>query len=495
MLKELLNIYEIFVGIFSITYILFYLTLAFLSYYAIKQYLNTKHFIHNNVLVKSNHIPGVSVIAPAFNEGATVVYNVKSLLSLNYPKFEVVLINDGSSDDTLEKLIGEFELVKVDFYYEAKIPTGPVRGHYKSTNPLFSKLLVVDKENRKSKADASNTGINSTKYPLILCTDVDCILKKDAIIKLAKPFIESKKKIIATGAGIRSSNSCEVKDGFLVKIHFPTGWYARFQELEYVRAFLFGRMALSQINSLLLVSGGLGMFDKEIVINAGGYWHKSLGEDMELVIRMRKYMYDNKLPFLIQYIPESLCWTEVPGNKTILIRQRMRWARGLIQTLFLHKNLVFNPKYERTAFFIIPYFIAFEFLIPIMEVVGIITTLLFFIFFKINFLFFFYITLLVYLFYLILTIVSIFLDDIIYKNYANTKEIVILILMAIIEPFFYHPVNTYASLKGYYHFIQQKEQNWGNMQRQGFNTSIRSKIAEGNLQNTESKIQNSKIKN
>ena len=470
MVNDILKIYTVFVAFFSLTYILFYLVLAFLSYYAIKQYLNRKYFITNNVLVKSNHLPGVSVIAPAFNEGATVVYNVKSLLSLNYPKYEVVLINDGSTDDTLEKLIREFELVKVDFYYEAKIPTGPVRGHYKSTNPVYSKLLVVDKENRKSKADASNTGINSTKYPLILCTDVDCILKSDAIIKLAKPFIESEKKVIATGAGIRSSNSCEVKDGFLVKIHFPKGWYARFQELEYVRAFLFGRMALSQINSLLLVSGGLGMFDKDIVINAGGYWHKSLGEDMELVIRMRKYMYENKFPFSIKYIPESLCWTEVPGNKTILIRQRMRWARGLIQTLFLHKNLVFNPKYKRTAFFIMPYFIAFEFLIPIMEILGILTLLYFFIFSEVNYLFFLYINLLVYIFYLTLTITSILLDDVIYKNYANAKEIIILILMAIIEPFFYHPINTYASLKGYYHFVKQKEQNWGNMQRQGFST-------------------------
>ena len=178
-----------------------------------------------------------------------------------------------------------------------KLKQVAVRGHYKSTNPLYSKLLVVDKENGKSKADASNAGINSTKYPLFLCTDVDCILKNDTIIKLAKPFIESKKRVIATGAGIRISNSCEVKDGFLVKIHFPKGWYPRFQELEYVRAFLFGRMAWSQINGLLLVSGGLGMFDKEIAVAAGGYWHKSLGEDMELITRMRKYMYDNKLPF------------------------------------------------------------------------------------------------------------------------------------------------------------------------------------------------------
>jgi cellulose synthase/poly-beta-1,6-N-acetylglucosamine synthase-like glycosyltransferase len=362
-------------------------------------------------------------------------------------------------------------LIKVDFYYQEKIPTNPVRGHYKSTNPLYSKLLVIDKENRKSKADAVNVGINSTKYPLFLCTDVDCILKNDTIIKLAKPFIESKKRVIATGAGIRISNSCEVKDGFLVKIHFPKGWYPRFQELEYVRAYLFGRMAWSQINGLLLVSGGLGMFDKEIAIAAGGYWHKSLGEDMELVTRMRKYMYDHKLPFLIQYIPESLCWTEVPATREVLIRQRVRWSRGLIQTLNLHKNIFFNPKYERMGFLIFPYFFAFEFLIPILELIGVLVLIISFFTLNLDYVYLLYLTLTIYLFYLIITFISILLDDVIYKNYANTKEIITLVLMAMIEPFFYHPVNVYASLKGYYHFFSQKEQSWGNMQRQGFNTT------------------------
>ena len=471
MINDILSVYVNFIGVFSFTYITCYCILAGLSYYAIKKSLNTKYFIPNNVIIKSNYIPGVSVVAPAFNEGANVVYNVKSLLSLTYPKFEIVLVNDGSTDDTLQKLIDEFELKKVDFYYEEKIKTKLVRGHYKSTNPLYSKLLVVDKVNGKSKADASNAGIHSTKYPLFICTDVDCILKNDTIIKLAKPFIQAKKRVIATGAGIRISNSCEVKDGFLVKIHFPKGWYPRFQELEYVRAFLFGRMAWSQINGLLLVSGGLGMFDKEIAIAAGGYWHKSLGEDMELITRMRKYMYDNKLSFSIQYIPESLCWTEVPATREVLIRQRVRWARGLVQTLYFHKNVFFNPKYERTGFLIFPYFFFFEFLIPILEVIGVLVLILGLFILDVNYINFLYLSLTVYLFYIIVTFISILLDDVIYKNYANAKEIATLIIMAIIEPFCYHPVNVYASIKGYYHFFRQKEQSWGNMQRQGFNTA------------------------
>jgi len=468
MLNDILNSYISCIGIFSITYIICYCVLAVLSYYAIKKYLNNKNSLPNNAILKSNNLPGISVIAPAFNEGANVVYNVKSLLSLSYSKLQIILVNDGSTDDTLEKLIQEFDLQKVDFYYQEKIKTQTIKGHYKSTNPIYSKLLVVDKENGKSKADASNAGINSSKYPFFLCTDVDCILKNDTLIKLAKPYIESKVRVIATGAGIRISNSCEVTNGFLVKIHFPKQWYPRFQELEYVRAFLFGRMAWSQINGLLLVSGGLGLFDKEIAIAAGGYWHKSLGEDMELITRMRKYMHLKKIPFAIKYIPESLCWTEVPATKEVLIRQRVRWARGLIQTLYLHKTIFLNPKYKITGLLIFPYFFFFEFLIPILELIGVIILVLGLFILNINYVYFLYLSLTVYLFYLIITFISILLDDVIYKNYSNSKEIIALIGMAMIEPFCYHPITVYASLKGYYHFFTQKEQIWGNMQRQGF---------------------------
>ncbi|MCQ0111978.1 Glycosyltransferase, catalytic subunit of cellulose synthase and poly-beta-1,6-N-acetylglucosamine synthase [Zhouia amylolytica] len=460
--------FEVFIGFFSVSYILFYLFLAFLSYYAIKKYINSKYYVHEDLLLKAKYVKGVSVIAPAYNEGLTIVDNVKSLLSLNYPKSEIIIVNDGSSDDTLKKLIREFELVKVDFYYREQIKTQKVRGHYKSTNPIYAKLLVVDKENGKSKADASNAGINSSKYPLFICTDVDCILKKDTIIKLVKPFLTYKKRVIATGAAIRISNSCEIKDGFLMKVHFPKGWYPRFQELEYIRAFIFGRMAWSQLNGLLLVSGGLGMFDKEVAIAAGGYWHKSLGEDMELVTRMRKYMYDTKQKFLIKYIPESLCWTEVPATREVFIRQRTRWSRGLIQTLQLHKSMLFNPKYGRTGFLVLPYFFGFEFLVPIIEVLGLIIIIAAYFLGDLNVEFLLWSLLAVYVFYINTTMVSILLDELLYKNYASLKELLILIGMAIIEPVVYHPVSVYSSLKGYWHFFGRKEQRWGDMQRKGF---------------------------
>lgn len=470
-LENFLITYETSIGFYSNSYILFYLFLAILSWIAIKKYYNTKYFLLKEILVKSNHSLGVSIVAPAFNEATTIVYNVKSLLFQEYPKFEVVIVNDGSTDATLELLIKEFSMVKVDFFYQEKIPTQEVRGHYKSTNPIYSKLLVVDKVNGKSKADASNAGINSAKYGLFLCTDVDCILRKDTISMLAKPFIENTEKVIATGAAIRISNSCEFKDGMLYKSHYPDNFFARFQELEYIRSFLFGRMAWSKINGLLLVSGGLGMFDKQTVIEAGGYWHKSLGEDMELITRMRKLMHEKKERFLIIYIPESLCWTEVPGSMTIFLRQRVRWARGLVQTLYLHKNIFFNPKYGMTGFVIFPYYIFYEFAVPILEVLGLIILAIDIIFFEVNYNFLFFASISVYLFYISITLVSVFLDQLIYQHYTGLKEVFILIAMVFIEPFVFHPINVYASIKGYWHFLRQKEQSWGVQTRQGFNTS------------------------
>ncbi|KGO96987.1 glycosyltransferase family 2 protein [Flavobacterium enshiense] len=467
-LEFFVNQYEIFAGYFSVSYVIIYLVLAIMSYLAIKKYYNSKYYLHKDVLIKSNHTVGVSIIAPAFNESATIVYNVKSLLSQEYPKFEVIIVNDGSTDNSLELLISEFSLVKVDFFYQEKIHTQPVKGHYKSTNPIYSKLLVVDKFNGNSKADATNAGINSAKYSLFLCTDVDCILRKDTVAILVKPFIENTEKVIATGATIRTSNSCEFKDGVLYKSRYPSKLFVGFQELEYIRAFIFGRMAWSRINSLLLVSGGLGMFDKETVIKVGGYFHKSLGEDLELITRMRKYMHEKNEKFLIKYIPETLCWTEVPDTMELFMKQRKRWSRGLIQALYMHRKLFLNPKYGKTGLLAFPYFVFFEFAVPVLEVIGLAVLLLDFLYFDISYNLLFTASVFIYLFYTTITLLSVLLDQLLYKHYSDVKEIFKLIVMVFLEPFIYHPVNVFASLNGYWNYLIRRKQKWGMMSRKGF---------------------------
>ena len=467
-LEKVIDGFELFGAFYSAAYLIVYAILGILAYRALTEYYHSKHFLHRQVLIRSNHTLGVSIVAPAYNESLTIVYNVKSLLSQEYPKFEVVIVNDGSTDDTLEKLIKEFSLIKVNFFYQGKIVTQPVKGHYRSTDPVYSRLLVVDKKNGGSKADASNAGINSAKYPVFICTDVDCILRKDTISTLIKPFIENTEKVIASGAMIRISNSCEFKDGMLYKSHFPTNFFARFQELEYIRSYLLGRMAWSNINSLLLVSGGLGMFHKDTAIEAGGYWHKSLGEDLDLVLRMRQLMHRKGERFLIKYVPETLCWTEVPSTMSVFLRQRTRWGRGLLQTLNIHKHIMFNPKYGRTGNIAFPYFVFFEFAVPIIEVLGLIILFLNLMFFDVNYTNMLFIALAVYLFYTSLTLLSVLVDQFFYKHYASVKEMLSLILSVLIEPLVYHPLNVFAYIKGYIHFLMNKKQKWGVMVRQGF---------------------------
>jgi cellulose synthase/poly-beta-1,6-N-acetylglucosamine synthase-like glycosyltransferase len=313
--------------LYAIVLLLAYICIGVYSIGAVRRYLQKNSFVDYRVLAASAEAPSMSILAPAYNEGATVVENARSLLAIHYNNLEVIIINDGSKDDCLQKLIDNFDLKKVDFFYNEQIATKKVRGVYRSTNKVYRKLVVVDKENG-GKADALNVGINISSNDYIVCIDVDCILEQDALLKLAKPFLEkTNERVIATGGVVRIANGCEIEGGRLMKVKLADSFLPRVQTLEYIRAFLLGRMAWSRINGLLLISGAFGAFDKEIVINCGGYNHKTVGEDMELVVRMRRYMEEQKAAYRVTFIPDPLCWTEAPADYKILGRQRMvLWA-------------------------------------------------------------------------------------------------------------------------------------------------------------------------
>ena len=330
-------------GIFVFALAIFtsYITMSFISGVEMVKYMRKNSFVDYSPVISSPFSPSVSIIAPAYNEGNTIVENIRSLLSIHYADFEVIIVNDGSKDDSMEKVIRHYNLEKVDFLIQNKIPTKPIRGIYKSTNRAYSKLFVIDKENG-GKADSLNAGINVSAKKYFAAIDVDCILEEDAILKMIKPFLEhSDERVIATGGVIRIANSCIVKDGKIIKVNLPRNLIARFQVLEYTRAFLMGRMAWSRLNGLLLISGAFGIFDREIVVLSGGYETKTVGEDMELIVRMRRYMIEHEQKYRIVYIPDPLCWTEVPEKLKILSRQRNRWTRGNMETLFKHITLFF----------------------------------------------------------------------------------------------------------------------------------------------------------
>ncbi|MEQ1625660.1 MAG: glycosyltransferase family 2 protein, partial [Sediminibacterium sp.] len=346
LLSTMLDVLLLIIFLYSLLLLSSYVFLGLYSIGETRKYLHRNRFTDYRLLASSVHAPTVSIIAPAYNEAKTIVENVRSLLSIFYTNLEVIIVNDGSKDNSLELLIKAFDLEKMDLYIDEKIITKNVRGVYKSRNSIHNKLIVVDKENG-GKADALNVGINISSKNYLVCIDVDCILEQDALLKMVKPFMEqSTKKIIATGGVIRVANSCVIENGRLLKVRLAEDYLARMQILEYIRAFILGRMAWSRLNGLMLISGAFGAFDKEIVIACGGYNHNTVGEDMELVVRMRRYMEEKKEDYIVKYIPDPLCWTEVPANHTILGRQRNRWIRGTFETLKFHRIMFFNPNYR-----------------------------------------------------------------------------------------------------------------------------------------------------
>ncbi len=485
------NFYEGFVFIYGCTMLFMYALLAILSLRGIIRFQRKNSYVDYNKMLQSPLAPGISIIAPAFNEGVTIISNVRSLLTLNYPRFEVIIVNDGSTDDTLTKLISEFQLVQVDFAYNERIKSQPVKRLFKSSNSAYEKLVVIDKVNGKSKADASNAGINAAAYDYFLCTDVDCIIEKDTLLRMIKPFmdeehnkikevgepcpecgyihmVEDSIRVIATGATLRLANSCEIDEGVITRVRPPEKWLPRFQEMEYLRAYVLGKMGWSVINCVPNVSGGLGLFDKEIAIKAGGYDSKSFAEDMDIVTRMCTYMIDNKLKYAVRYIPTTQCWTEGPPTLKVFGRQRTRWGRGLAEIITIHRKVIFNPHYKRLGLIVLPYNLLFEFLAPIVEITGIFYYLYLIITGNINWQNALILLAFVYFYSVMITTLAILWDQITYKHYKTWKEVIGLALMAFIEPFVYHPLIVFFALKGYFNFITGKKHSWGNMQRQGF---------------------------
>lgn len=449
-----------------------YTIAAIFSFLEIRDYKRKNNFQAEFALLQSSNLPSISVLAPAFNEEANVVENVRSLLTLNYPSYEIVIINDGSKDGTLDALLNTFNLQKQEFLYHPFIPTKEVRGVYKSKNEAYKNLTVIDKENG-GKADALNTGINVCDNEIICCIDVDCILENDALLKLVKPFLNNTRKVIASGGIIRVANSCVIEDGRILNIKLPNTFLARAQIIEYFRAFLMGRMAWSRLDGLLLISGAFGMFDKETVIKVGGYNPDTVGEDMELLVRMRKEMRENNTPYTVGFVPNPLCWTEVPQNWKVLHRQRNRWTRGTAETLWLHRKMLFNPKYGVLGLLSTPYWFFFEWLAPLIEFLGFLYLIFLIIFSGLNWWVYLIFFMVVYSFAILFSITSLFFEEFSFQQYKKPKYILRLLGTILLEPLLYHPFVMWASVKGNWDLLNGKK-SWGAMSRTGLSSKEKS---------------------
>ena len=466
-MKELLFYgYGYLVFFYSILLILSYCILVVLSYLKIhgRRSLARDTYV-NRILDHSPFTPGVSIIAPAYNEEKTIVHNVKSLLSQDYPKFEVIIVNDGSKDSTLEKMINEFQLIEVPYLYQQKIMCKPFKRMLISKLPEYSRLRVVDKENGGTKADPVNAGLNVAKYPYFINTDVDCILSENAIKMCIRPMIEEE-NVIAVSGVMNISNACEVHEGKLIKYRIPWSPIPLFQTLEYLRSFMIGKMGWSKINAMPNVSGGYGMFDTELVIKAGGYSFDSLAEDMDMLIRMIGYCCDFGRKYKVEQIPYTCCWTEGPPNLKMLHRQRTRWGHGLIQTFGKYHHIMFKKKYRQLGLITLPYLFIFEFLAPLIECVGFCMFIYLAFTGGVNWNTAWLIFLAIYFFCFQLSFI------VIYYDYLHTRmrgySYVRLIVAALLEPFIYHPLIVFFSILGYFKFIMGKGIVWGEMKRKGF---------------------------
>nr|MDA3896120.1 glycosyltransferase [Desulfobacteraceae bacterium] len=307
-----------------------------------------------------------------------------------------------------------------------------------------------------------------------LAIDVDCIIEDDAILRMVKPFIEDdKKRVIAAGGVVRVANSCKIKDGRVVEVNYPKNIWAKFQTLEYFRAFTLGRMAWSRINGLLIISGAFGLFDKELTLKVGGYDRTTVGEDFELVVRLRKYMQRVlKQDYRVAFIPDPLCWTEVPSNLKILKNQRNRWTRGSIDTVLKHKDLFLNPKYGKMGLISFPYWVLFEWLAPIVETIGLLYFLMILIFSSINGQIFLILTVFVFSFSLFFSSFAIFYETLIFNRYKGSKFLFTVILVSLAAIIIYHPLGVFFALLGNYtFFIKGDRKGWGKMTRTAFDNT------------------------
>lgn len=343
-----------------------YLMQNVIAAHGIRRYLQTADQYEAENVFSALDIP-ISLVVPAYNESASIITSVKAMLQLEYPQYELIVVNDGSTDDTLQKLIDEFDMQEFPEAYRARVESKPVKSVYRSTR--IANLRVVDKVNGGSKADASNAGINICRYPLVCVVDADSVLQPDSLRRVVRPFLEDP-TTVAVGGTVRIANGCTVRQGFLEKVGLPSNFLALVQVVEYLRAFLFGRMGWSPINGLLIISGAFGLFHKETLVEAGGFNPEAVGEDMELVLRLHRLMKEKRRPYRITFVPDPVCWTDAPENYHDLKGQRVRWQNGLGQALAMNRSLLTNPRGGAVTWVAIPFYVIFELFGPILEVAG-----------------------------------------------------------------------------------------------------------------------------
>lgn len=440
-----------------------YLLLNLVSIVALHR--NTQERLLNDLpQVFSGLEPAISILVPAYNEETTIAPAIRSMLQLSYSEFEIIVVNDGSKDGTLQVLQQEFGLLPFPEAYRVRLATQPVRGIYRSTR--HPNLRVIDKDNG-GKADSLNAGINAARFPLFCGVDADSILQRDSLQRVAKPFL-SDPQMVATGGTIRVANGCDISDGFLTRVGLPRNGWALFQVVEYLRAFLFGRLGWSSLQAMLIISGAFGLFKTAVVIKVGGYRTNTIGEDMELVVRMHHHLRNEGTPYKVEFVPDPVCWTEVPEDHKTLKNQRVRWQRGLSESLTSHWGLMFNRRGGTPGWLAFPFMVAFEWLGPVVELGGYV-----FMVFAFGWGWISWDAFAIFLFLaiglgILLSASGLLLEEMSFHIYPKARHLGVLALFVVLENFGYRQLSAWWRLIGLWRWIFQREGTWGTMKRKGF---------------------------
>ncbi len=413
--------------------------------------------------------PPITLVAPAHNEETSIVPSVRSLLRVDYPELEVVVVNDGSKDRTLARLREEFDLQPARLLYIPHIATAAVRGLYRSgTDP---RLVVVDKEPGGSKADASNAGLNAASSPYVCVVDSDSMLESDALLRIMVKILEDPKHVVAAGGIVRVLNGCEMVNGRIRQVRLPRNPIVIFQVIEYLRAFLIGREGWARGNMLTIISGAFGVFRRDVVMSAGGYRASSIGEDFDLVARIHRRMLDEKREYRIVFVPDPVCWTEVPPTAKSLGRQRARWQKGLVDVLWPNRDMLFRRRYGRIGTIALPYLWVFELCAPILEVLGIATIILAAAFGMLSRGFFIEFVIYGYLFAAMISVGAVLQEEITYRRYNDWRDVAWLMLYCFLEQFPNRQMHLFWRLQGMWQYARG-DVVWRPMDRVGLEAAV-----------------------
>jgi len=406
----------------------------------------------------------ISVLVPAYGEEKTIEDSVRSMLALSYPEFEIVVVNDGSKDRTLEVLIEVFGLERVVRPYREALPHQKILGLYAS--PQYPRLIVVDKENG-GKADALNTALDVASKPLVCAVDADSLLEADSLLRAVQPFIEQYERVVAVGGSIRVVNGSDVKHGRVTRVALPRDWLSLFQIVEYIRAFLMGRLAWSEMGAMMLISGAFGIFKRTVVVDVGGYTLHTVGEDMELIVKIHRYLAERGRADEMRFVPEPVCWTEAPRQWSSLAGQRRRWQRGSLETFFRHRAMFGQARYGLAGTLGYAHILLTDVIGPPLEALGYLFMPVLFIFGLFSQDFFLAYLALTFSFGVFISVGSLVLEELELRRYPKAGYLLVLMAAAIAENFGYRQMNNLWRVQGWWQFLRGKT-DWAMVARRGF---------------------------